>query len=256
MRMLTLQNLALTAPTQQLNYNHKQRALFLGLLAVQLFTTPIIYAAESQSPEQVEKAAERFLHDKLAEEYKYVEVNAHGIDSRLKLDKCDGELEPFIPHGRDAIRASTVGVRCSGNVPWTVYVRMETKVSADVLVAARPLSRGAIIDNNDLRLARRDMSRARGSWYSSIDDVVGLEVQRSIRQGEPLTSRLLDEPILIKRGDRVTIKAGRGRALSITAHGQAKESGRKGERIRVENLDSGREVEGVVTGKGTIQVLM
>lgn len=229
-------------------------ATALVILLLQPFTAPCALTAERQPPEQIEQAAENHLYGILASEHDHVEVTARGVDSRLNLSKCSGELEPFIPHGRDALRASTVGVSCAGEETWTVYVRMEIKISAAMVVAAHPLSRGTTLQGNDLNLAIRDVRRTHGNWYTNADEVIGLETLRNIRQGDPITSRTVDQPLLIGRGDRVTIQAGADRHISITTHGKAQEDGRKGETIRVENLDSGREIEAQVVGSGVVRV--
>ncbi|BAU58876.2 flagellar basal body P-ring formation protein FlgA [Halorhodospira halochloris] len=231
-----------------------RRTMALLLLFLPLVTASHALSAERQQPGLIEEAAEEFLYDILSQDYEHVEVSARGVDSRLNLAKCSGKLEAFIPHGRDAIRASTVGVSCSGDEPWTVYVRMEIEIGADVVVASRPLSRGTTLDHDDVRIARRDVRRARGEWFTDIGDAIGLEAQRNIRQGDPITSRMVDQPLFVSRGERVTIQSGGQSGISITARGEAQENGRQGERIRVENLDSGREIEGRVVAPGVVRV--
>ncbi|MBK1726928.1 flagellar basal body P-ring formation chaperone FlgA [Halorhodospira neutriphila] len=207
-----------------------------------------------QSPEALEAAAEAFLEEALAEAYEEVEVTARGLDGRLSLRPCNAPLEAFIPHGRDPLRASTVGVRCTGEAPWTVYVRTEIEARSSVLVAARPLQRGARLRRSDVSAAMRDVRRIHGQWYTDPQEVVGQQVRRRLRQGEPLTASQLEAPVLVERGERVLIEAGRGAAIRITSRGRALDDGRQGERVRVENLDSGQEIEGRVIGEGRVRV--
>jgi flagella basal body P-ring formation protein FlgA len=219
-----------------------------------LFATPIALKAAHQQPEEVEKAAESFLSDILSRDYEHVEVKARGIDTRLNLAQCSGKLEPFIPHGRNPLRASTVGVSCNGAEPWTIYVRMDIEIETPVVVASRPISRGTILASNDVSMERRDIRRLYGNWFTKVSEVTGLEAQRSIRQGDPITSNAIDQPILVSRGNRVTIKAVVGSSISITTSGEAQEDGRKGDTIRVKNLESGTEIDARVVGPGVVRV--
>ncbi len=206
-----------------------------------------------QSPEAIEAAAEAFLEEELDQKYEEVEVTARGLDSRLGLSPCKAPLEAFIPHGRDPLRASTVGVRCTGEAPWTVYVRTEIKARSSILVAARPLRRGARVSREDVSAALRDVRRIHGQWYTDPEEVVGQQVRLPLRQGEPLTASQLEAPLLVERGERVLLEAGGSAAIRITSRGRALDDGHQGERIRVENLDSGQEVEGRVIGEGRVR---
>ncbi|MFP4647733.1 MAG: flagellar basal body P-ring formation chaperone FlgA [Halorhodospira sp.] len=226
----------------------------VALLALLLLVAPLPALGASQSPEAIQEAAERFLQEKLQGEYDEVSVTARGIDTRLNLTPCKGELEAFIPHGRPPQRTSTVGVRCDGEAPWTLYVRMEVELKTRMLVAERSLRRGSRLQADDVRLALRDARRVRGTFYRTPEAIAGLEMSRSVREGTVLTDRHVQPPLLIERGDRVTILAGNEGSIQISSRGRALERGREGDRVRVENLDSGREIEGQVTGDGTIRI--
>ena len=62
-----------------------------------------------------------------------------------------------------------------------------------------------------------------------------------------------DSPILVKPRDLVKIVARLG-GLSVTALGEAQQEGREGDRIRVRNVDSKKEVVGRVIGRGLVDV--
>lgn len=70
---------------------------------------------------------------------------------------------------------------------------------------------------------------------------------------EPLNSDLVELPPLVKQGDVVMIAA-ESETLRVSALGQVKEKGRRGERIRVLNLDSKKEVYALVVDGTTVKV--
>ncbi len=194
------------------------------------------------------------MRAELAGAFDQVSVNARGVDSRLNLQACDQGLEAFVPYGRTPQRASTVGVRCTGEQPWTIYVRMEVEAQTEMVVAARALSRGSRITRKDVRLAPRDAQRIRDAFYQKPERVVGQEVRRGLREGSAITGTDIQPPQLIDRGDQVVIRAGQGGSIEITSRGRALERGREGERVRVENLSSNNEIQGRVTGEGQVRV--
>ncbi len=208
-----------------------------------------------QSVSVIQETAESYLTAALESMHEgTISVSAARPDQRLRLHACDEPLEGFLPHGRDPLRATTVGVRCTGAAPWTIYVPVSVEIHSQVVVAARPLHRGSRILSDDLRISARDISRHRDAWFTQPDDVAGLEARRSIREGDIITARSVEEPLLIRRGSEVVIEAGRGNGIQITGRGEALQNGREGDRIRVRNLDSGREIEGRVTAPNRVEV--
>ena len=66
-------------------------------------------------------------------------------------------------------------------------------------------------------------------------------------------NHILDSPQVIRRGEMVTI-IGESQQLVVRAKGRAEEPGRLGERIRVKNLSSDREVVGTVADNRMVVV--
>ncbi|WP_406672909.1 flagellar basal body P-ring formation chaperone FlgA [Natronospira sp.] len=46
----------------------------------------------------------------------------------------------------------------------------------------------------------------------------------------------------------------RGESVEVSMAGEALQNGARGQRIRVRNLSSGKELEGVVSGEGTVKI--
>lgn len=71
------------------------------------------------------------------------------------------------------------------------------------------------------------------SW----DKCLGMETTRTIAAGQVLTPDALREPLLVKRGDAVTVYARSG-GIVVRVTGRALESGSRGNMIAVESLDN------------------
>jgi flagella basal body P-ring formation protein FlgA len=78
-------------------------------------------------------------------------------------------------------------------------------------------------------------------------------LKKDVAPGTVLTTLIIDSPQVVHRGEMITI-VGENTQLLVKAKGKAEEPGRVGERIRVKNLSSDREVVGRVAGNGTVIV--
>ena len=122
-----------------------------------------------------------------------------------------------------------------------------------IVVAARPLPRGHVLQPRDLKLARRRLDDLQGAVARQVDDVVGLRTRSLVAMGSPIRLARLERAPLIKRGQVVTMICRAGN-LRVTAKGMAQQTGYKGSRIRLTNLASKRQVFGTVLDAGTVLV--
>ena len=85
------------------------------------------------------------------------------------------------------------------------------------------------------------------------EKVVGRRTRRSIDPATVLRTDLVELPPIVKRGDIVTIVAEAG-GMRITALGKIKKKGHKGERLKVINLNSKKEIYARVVDSSTVRV--
>ena len=84
----------------------------------------------------------------------------------------------------------------------------------------------------------------------------GMGAARSISPDQVISAGALEEPepeLVIERNERVTLRYDNG-GLKMDTAGEALHRARKGERVRVENLSSGREVEGIAVKDGVVKI--
>ena len=149
----------------------------------------------------------------------------------------------------------TVGIRCNGSHPWSLFVPINVKVMAEVVVARNSLPRGAIIGPDDITMKQRDLARMHRGYLENTQLVIGKKLRQRIRQNQVVTPSQLDTPLAIKRNNRVTIVAS-NKVLKIRMAGKALESGGLGEFIRVRNESSNKELDARVIAPGIVEVAM
>ena len=182
-------------------------------------------------------------------------VTVSRLDSRLRLPKCTLPLEAFSPPAGRKLGKTTVGVRCSGNKPWSLYVSVMVSLHADVVVTAHHLSRGATLTAEDLILEKKDIARLRGSYFSDPTQAIGKALKRNLQQGRVLNSQHIITPNTIKKGSKVIILA-HSDNIQVRMPGKALSNGVMGALIKVQNIQSKKELEAIVMSPGVVKVAM
>tara|TARA_R110002096_G_scaffold130643_5_gene279968 strand:+ start:60685 stop:61491 length:807 start_codon:yes stop_codon:yes gene_type:complete len=237
------------------------RHLFVALLALASASIAFAGTAESTTSsgwhpvEQIAAAAEDFLRDRTQSLAGETDVRAGLLDSRHRLARCDQPLQAFLRSGTEIRARTIVGVRCEGRKSWKVYVPVDVVVTANVLVARQTLVKGQVLSADDLATEQRDVSRVRGGYLSDAAQVIGLRVKTLVLAGKTLKPAMLQADIAIKRGQSVTLTANTN-GFAITMAGTALMDGALNQRIRVQNNNSGRVIEGIVRSREQVEVLL
>lgn len=230
------------------------RMLATGLLSLCLTQVSFATAQSHQSANSIMKTAEAYIktHTAVDKEQTLI-VKANKLDPRLRLPKCSKPIEAFLPHGQLKGKNRTIGVRCESQRPWKIFVPVKVKIMSPAVVLTRRLNPGDDIDVTDVSLQTRDVSTMAYGYFSDLKSIQGYTAKRSLANGTLLSPEMLKAPLLIQRGQTVTIAAESG-SLSIKMNGKAMSDGSKGDIIRVKNLNSGRIVEGVVQNNGSVKI--
>ncbi|MCG8416049.1 MAG: flagellar basal body P-ring formation protein FlgA [Pseudomonadales bacterium] len=225
-----------------------------AVIAVGFIANSNAEVIEHESADAIQTVAERYALEQLAtDSLQQVTAEASALDTRLRLKKCSEPLQTF-GNGTE-IRSSrvTVGVRCTGNSPWTLYVPVTVHALAPVVYTSKPLLRGEIVEPASLEIRQEPLDRLPRNALQSFEQVIGMEVSRAMSADSPLSLGNLRSPKLIRQGQEVIILA-EGAGLAVRMAGNALKNGAKGEVIPVKNSSSGRVLEGRIVSESTVLV--
>jgi flagella basal body P-ring formation protein FlgA len=138
---------------------------------------------------------------------------------------------------------TSVGVRCVGASPWTIYVPVSVRVMAGVVVAAHPLTQGRAIEAADLTLQEADLGLLPGAVMTDAGQAIGRVVTVGVAAGQPLRQDLLRAPLVIRQGQSVTLRA-QGAGFKVSAAGKALTNAVEGQVAQVRTL-TGNTVNGI-----------
>ena len=134
-----------------------------------------------------------------------------------------------------------------------VRAQARLEVFAEVVVAKNSLRRHQIVEEKDVHLVNRNITQQAADVATDLGEVLGKRVNLSVNTQEVLRKSMVEVPPLVKRGDRVTLVV-ENVHFKITCMGEVKEEGRGGDRIKVTNISSKREVYGRVLDSQTVLV--
>lgn len=189
------------------------------------------------------------------------------VQGRYRVALADPSYQLILPpaaQGRyeiaaltfDAARqsfAATLGhVGLSGT---TEYVRIGGAALAviDVPALERDIAIGETIADGDLITIEVAEHRAGSTLLTSRENVIGQAARRPLRARAPLFAYDVRKPVLIKKGDLVTIVYGLP-GIELSAQGQAQANAAQGETVSILNTHSRRTIEARVVGAGTVSV--
>lgn len=211
--------------------------------------------ADWHSVSALQRTAERFLLSQIDTGGGRVNVRAAPLDPRVQLPRCSDTTEAFLQRGSKMSNRMVVGVRCTGERPWKIYLTVDVVVNETIYVAARTLPRGHVLTEADVTVAERDVAMLSAGYVSKPEEILGRRLKLPLIEGRALTPRMVAADIAVRRGQSVTLTV-RSDALAIRMKGKALMDGTVNQRIRVENSTSRRVVEGIVRSAEHVEVLV
>jgi flagella basal body P-ring formation protein FlgA len=226
----------------------------LGALAL-LPLTGAVGASGWQDAGSIQAVAESTAREQFSTTAGMVAVNTDPLDPRLRMPACDQALSGSLPNASQETGRVTVEVRCPGSRPWRLFVPVRVTVEREILVAAAPLERGKVLAADDVLLTRRDAVATPGGYLTTAEAAVGQVLRRSVPAGTVLSPALLDAPVLIRRGQTVTLEARSG-PITVQMAGVARADGALGQTIGVENTSSKKVLQGIVRNEKSVEVMV
>lgn len=205
-------------------------------------------SAASQDHAQIRNVVADFVQQQTAALPGKVACKVDEIDQRIMLPKC-ARLEAFLPAGSHLIGKTSVGVRCSGNNGWSIFVPVQIRISLNLLVSARQLPPGHILQEQDLASQTTETSHTGG--FTDPKQVLGKLLRYGITAGQVLREDMLRLPYSVTQGQVVQL-AVQGSGFSIRSEGVALNNASEGQTVQIRTR-SGRVISGIARASGVVE---
>ncbi len=202
--------------------------------------------------EAVEKAvAELFAGKNIAANIVRVETPANieiptgTVEISVNLANVRNYFSPF---------AAPIEIRLNNAVFRRLTATVEIEAFADVLIARRDLATNDKFDETDFTIENRRLRQSPDNYLRDASNLRGLKLIKNIRSGAEITKDSFVSAAVIKYGDAVRI-VGQSGKLEISVTGEARASGKIGDRIAILNSQSKTTVQAVVVEAGLVKIV-
>ena len=121
-----------------------------------------------------------------------------------------------------------------------------------VVVPAHDIARGQVIADSDLTYATVPGAALMNGTVTAFDTVKGMEARRVLRAGETMRGDDVRRPIVVSKGQAVTMTF-EAPGVQLTAMGRAMSEGGMGDTVTIQNPASFRMISGVIIAPGTVR---
>jgi flagella basal body P-ring formation protein FlgA len=163
-------------------------------------------------------------------------------------------LEPFMPTGARLWGTTSVGVRCAGGKPWTLYLQARIAIDSTYYLAAHQIEAGTVVTAQDLLARNGDLSNLPRAIITDPSQAIGSTALARISAGMPLRQDLLKSASAVTIGQTVRVVA-QGQGFQISAEGSVMNNAAPGQQVRVK-MAGGQIISGIVMDGATVQVQM
>ncbi len=190
----------------------------------------------------------------------------HDGNRRVEIKEIRGYQKTTVPQGilshevtvpEHAYRGGSVAAilrfYINGQEVKRLNVTARVEILADVVSVRHSLRKHQEIEEKDIQLENRNISLLAGDVVTDVKSVVGKRTTLSVNSHEIMRTSMVELPPLVKKGDRVILLV-ENHQFKITALGEAKEEGRRGELVKLVNLSSRKEVYGKVLNTNTVRI--
>ena len=226
---------------------------FLFAFSVYLFSSTQAY---SLTGSEVRKIIIEYLNQKNI-------VSDPIIKGNRSFKNCDHDLkikEIFNDY-------KTVLVSCQKPLKWSLTVRTNANVKQrslskldnsnnlnkiKLITLKNNLKKGEVIQEIDLQLEYKSKSVGKG-FFENFDRLVGREINQNLSKGQVIKTRHLKENFMVSEGQSVIIFSNLY-GINVRMNGNALENGHFNELIKVENISSGKIIQGKIINEKKILI--
>lgn len=199
---------------------------------------------------------------------KYVAENSPWDPGNVTVQRVHFNGLPILPAGHMTyeIIPSSPKQRFIGNVTATIqfYVDGEkartlgvsgkVEVFENVYMASRPIRRNEMITPTEIQVQRINITDSADRFATRSDQVENRRALRDIGVHQPIELKDLDKPLVLKKGDPVTIVYDQP-GLQVTAKGRVNSDGGIGDTLAVVNVSSKKTIHCKVVDGQTVRTV-
>jgi flagella basal body P-ring formation protein FlgA len=167
-----------------------------------------------------------------------------GLPQGYKSPNCESSWQ--VKAGKQLVLGrNSIQVSCQHRSSWSLMLNADIEVWRDVVVFRDHISRGEKLGLSDITLQQRNIGKLQRGYYTDFKDIIGNISKRSLKAGTAVSPSMINLPIIVKRGQTMTLRVERP-GFAVNMKGIALKKGRKGDSIKVKNSSSNKVLFGTI----------
>ncbi|GHT23837.1 hypothetical protein FACS189419_08300 [Planctomycetales bacterium] len=162
------------------------------------------------------------------------EVSLHLTSDQAKILASNGQIEEITGGAIPFTGIQNFTIRMQTNV--TVSVEATISLPTEIVVLRRSVPKGHIITEGDLMMKKVDKIKNE-DFITDVNEAVGKETLKAVMEMNPLSAGVLRLPVLVRKGEIVTVRAANG-GIVVRTEAEALQDGVLGDTISVERIDA------------------
>ncbi len=134
-----------------------------------------------------------------------------------------------------------------------VSIRANVQIWMDIVVASKKIDKLQVLTGDNIKLSKKNVGVLPQRFFLDVNDVLGKQIVSSLSSGTVILDWMVRSLPMISKGEDVMITAKNG-ALTVTARGTALQDGYCGDKIKVKNSDTKKEIKAIVVSTGEVLV--
>lgn len=218
-------------------------------------TTVVRRIGQTVSSDKIKEAVEKVVLGQFTTDGVSARITRLNVPETIHVQTGKVEIRATMPGVRDLFAPFLIPVeiRVDNKIVRSFAATIEVEAYADVLVANRDLLPNDKLSGADVSLEKYRLDKPISSYLRDKDRLRGTQIIKNVSTGKPITADSFVAALVVKLGDPVRIE-GRAGNVKIVIAGEARSSGRIGDRIAVRNTQSGTIMQAVILDEGLVKV--
>lgn len=217
--------------------------------AIAVLASLLSLSAQSHANENADEVVLQLIQESLQQPESEVSVELIAADKALA--EC---LEPSfaLPYSVNEYGGrTTISFTCTGNDRQR-FMQANVKVITPYWTPNRDISSGEVIEQSMLQQESGERAKLPRNLITHLDEIVGKQANRSLREGAAVQSSSVQASIVVKRNSVVEVEAA-GLGYRIKRDGKAMDNGAVGDMVRV-RLKGGETIQAIVIANNRLKV--
>lgn len=185
--------------------------------------------------------------------YEIVSFDVRGLEI-YPMGKVTFKIDENEMIGKKGRLSFFIDILIDGKKADRVNIKGKIASYEEVLCAKTDLKKGRFVSRDDFVLESKNIYDLDEGYIADFEVIADKILKSGVKKGNTIVLAHLSIPHMVKKGQIVTLVA-KNKNLRIVTSGMSKENGYKDSLVKVENLNSGKLVRGIVKANSKVEVL-